>query len=190
MFARFRARLRAHKNIATSSTVTEQTSPNPVHPTTEPRAVAFAVPCRSDHTAVTESNAGSSISSASIAEDIEIATCGVLRAAHLVALQRTAEQISEVLGTELAIDRQDAQDMIGQGLAAYSRALSANLPAVTGPDRHLHVLRAASLISQQLDDAEVLRLLELEFRHLPGWDSASVLAAGHALHQSLIQAAD
>ncbi|MGW2421354.1 hypothetical protein ACWC0C_19270 [Streptomyces sp. NPDC001709] len=130
------------------------------------------------------------MSSASTAEDIEIATFGALRAAHLIALQQTAERISTILGEELAIGCQDAQDLIGRGHHAYSRALSANLPAVNEPDRHLHVLRAASLISQNLVDAEVLRLLDQEFQHLPGWDAAAVLTAGHALHQSLIQAGD
>ena len=190
MFARLRARLRPRRTIAADVGVTGQAAERAAHSPVGSTAGQLVVPSGQQDGAAAKPATGPPMSSASMAEDIEIATCGALRAAHLMALQQTADQISAVLGAELAISCQDAQDLIGQGHHAYSRALSANLPAVNDPDRHLHVLRAASLISRRLADVEVLQLLDQEYRHLPGWDGATVLAAGHDLHLSLIQATD
>lgn len=188
MLARLLARLRPSRDIPTEAGITDQPAP-----CTAPAASEDdwpAAPSRHQDDAAAEPTTRPSMSSNQTSEDIEIAACGALRAAHLIVLQQTAARISAILGAELAIGCQDAQDLIGQGHHAYSRALSANLPAVNGPDRHLHVIRAASLISQQLADAEVLQLLDQEYRHLPDWDAVAVLTAGHALHQSLIQASD
>ncbi|MFJ2628985.1 hypothetical protein ACIO6T_37925 [Streptomyces sp. NPDC087532] len=190
MLARLRARLRPRRDITTEAGVTVQTAQRTAPASAAPAAGQRAVPSPYEDGTAAEPTPRRPMSSASTAEDIEIATCGALRAAHLIALQQTADRISTILGEELATGCQDAQDLIGQGQHADSRALSANLPAVNGPDRHLHVLRAASLISQQLEDAEVLQLLDQEFRHLPGWDAAAVLTAGHAVHQTLIQASN